>query len=358
LSWDAGEFCEFSSALVAALECLGQEVSYDEVNAVCGAGFRMTHCSEPWFPGAYSIRNLEPDPWGPVRRAFRWVGRECAMVQRAPLRPCFRVPEAALSPDVEVGDHGTDRARILESLDRGVPVVAFNVVGPSDCCVIAGYDEGGDVLMGWSTYQDIPDDHKEPHDSTGYFRKTGWEDNLPGYMLLGESVQRPSWRMRTRSVLLDAVTLVRGGSDADWTRGLDAYEAWARDMENDGLFGPEYQDGPLGPYLGVAAGMVMIDDRRSAACFLRQVAVTEPCLAPQAEAAAACYDRTLETKREMDRLLPGNFSPDAMRDVFDPGVRRQYAQLLRQARTSDEQAIQHVDALTKERDDDWWTSEV
>jgi len=36
----------------------------------------------------------------------------------------------------------------MESIDRGIPVLAFPVVGPSDCCIITGYDEGGEVLLG------------------------------------------------------------------------------------------------------------------------------------------------------------------------------------------------------------------
>ena len=57
--------------------------------------------------------------------------------------------------------------RIMDSINRGIPVLAFGVVGPSDCCIITGYDQGGDVLLGWSTYQDIPEDHNIPHDVTG-----------------------------------------------------------------------------------------------------------------------------------------------------------------------------------------------
>jgi hypothetical protein len=80
---------------------------------------------------------------------------------------------------------------IMDSIERGVPVLAYHVVGPSDCCNITGYDEGGEVLLGWSTYQDNPEDHNIPPDVTGYFRKPGWHENLQGYILVGEKLGRP-----------------------------------------------------------------------------------------------------------------------------------------------------------------------
>ncbi len=74
------------------------------------------------------------------------------------------------------------------------------MVGPSDCAILTGYDEDGDILLGWSTYQDIPDDHDIPHDATGYFRKPGWHTNTPATILIGEKLPqthatygRPAW---------------------------------------------------------------------------------------------------------------------------------------------------------------------
>jgi hypothetical protein len=102
-----------------------------------------------------------------------------------------------------------DLARITVSIDRGVPVLAFGVVGPSDCCVISGYDEAGEVLLGWSTYQDIPDDHKIPHDPTGYFRKPNWHESLDGYMLIGEKMAPLPRRVIYLDALRWAVKLAR-----------------------------------------------------------------------------------------------------------------------------------------------------
>ena len=42
ISWDTGEMCEFASALISALSCLGENVPYPYVMGTSGATFRFT----------------------------------------------------------------------------------------------------------------------------------------------------------------------------------------------------------------------------------------------------------------------------------------------------------------------------
>jgi hypothetical protein len=154
LNWDTGEFCEFASALRAALEAAGADISYGQIMGLSGAAFRFSLAADVWNPGSYGVRNLDPDPYAVVHRTLPMLGYAYTLCER--------------------GDLATDTGRIVASIDRGLPVPAFGVVGPADCSVVAGYDESGRVLLGWSTYQDIPDDHDVPPDPTGYFRQPDW----------------------------------------------------------------------------------------------------------------------------------------------------------------------------------------
>lgn len=45
---------------------------------------------------------------------------------------------------------------------RAEPVIAIGVVGPPEPCIVAGYDKGGEVLIGWSFFQDRPEDRPRP----------------------------------------------------------------------------------------------------------------------------------------------------------------------------------------------------
>jgi hypothetical protein len=136
----------------------------------------------------------------------------------------------------EKGSRQDDATRIMDSLERGVPVLAFQVVGPSDCCIITGYDDGGEVLLGWSTFQDIPDDHNIPHDATGYFRKPGWHENLGGYILIGVKVKPPP----LRDIYLDALTwvvhLLRIPEIGNKHTGLAGLRTWAEEMTQEKYF--------------------------------------------------------------------------------------------------------------------------
>lgn len=54
-------------------------------------------------------------------------------------------------------DEAAFRRSIVEGIrDRGHPVRQHGVIGPSESCLITGYDEGGDVLIGWSYFQGRP----------------------------------------------------------------------------------------------------------------------------------------------------------------------------------------------------------
>ena len=152
LSWNTGEMCEFASALISALSCLGENLPYPYVMGTSGAAFRFTLNPGAWDPGNYGIRNISADPYEPMRRAIAAAGYAYTLCEKA--------------------SRQEETARIMDSIERGVPVLAHPVVGPSDCCIISGYDQNGEVLLGWSTYQDIPDDHNIPPDEYRLFPQT------------------------------------------------------------------------------------------------------------------------------------------------------------------------------------------
>ena len=91
-----------------------------------GAAFRFTLNPGNWDFTNYSIRNITSDRDEPIRRAFDAAGYAYSLF--------------------EPGSFQDDAGRIMDSLERGVPALAFRVVGPSDCCILTGYDEGGNVL--------------------------------------------------------------------------------------------------------------------------------------------------------------------------------------------------------------------
>lgn len=327
VSWDTGEMCEFASAMVSALQCLGDPIPYEYVMGASGAAFRFTLNPGEWDFGNYSIRNIAPDPFEPVRRALDAVGYGGTLSEKT--------------------DRESDTARVMESIDRGVPVLAFGVVGPSDCVIITGYDEGGDVLMGWSTYQDIPQDHNFPHDVTGYFRKPGWHEALGGYLLIGSKMPPRPKRAIYLEALRWAVYLICMPEMGKKRTGLEGLKTWAKEMVQEQYFPAEDKDLLGWRYVSVTINITMLRDHYRAEPFLRQAAVEIPDFAPELLQAADCYTEGKRIGAEMDQLINDNFSEQAMQAVGDPQIRKAFAERILEVRQVEEQALGYLEELLK-----------
>jgi hypothetical protein len=325
VTWNSGEMCEFASSLQAALECLGEDVSYSTLMGTSGVAFRFTLNPGAWDFGNYGIRNISADPYEPVRRAFEAVGYEWSLCEKSSKQ--------------------VDTANIVASIDKGTPVLVFGVVGPSDCCIITGYDERGEVLLGWSTYQDIPDDHDIPHDPTGYFRKPGWHDNLGGTILIGSRMERPPRRQIYLNALKWAVHLMRVPKVGFRYTGLEALRVWAEEMTQEKYF-PEGSEQVLGHrYVSTAINMTMLHDHRSAGPFLVQAAKEESDLAPELSLAVACYAEVYRLRDKLDDIIKDDFSEKAMKRIADPDMRRAYADIVLQIRDQEEAAAAQIERL-------------
>ena len=325
ISWNTGEMCEFASSLVSAISSLGGCVPYHYAMGTSGVAFRFTLYPGEWEFSSYGIRDVSVDPYEPIRRAMMAAGY------------AYTVCEA--------GSRQDDMAAITGSIDRGVPVLAFRVVGPSDCCIITGYDEGGEVLLGWSTYQDIPQDHNIPHDVTGYFRKPGWHDRLPGYILIGAYTGRSP----LHDVYLDAakwaVQLMRTPRMGSKCTGLAGLSLWADEMTQEQYF-PAGDEQLLGErYVSTAINITMLRDHCSAEPFLRQAAEEVLDFQPELMLAAGCYHEMKLCREQMDDLIDDKFTAKAMQAIAVPEIRRAFARKILQIRDIEEEAIGHLEHL-------------
>jgi hypothetical protein len=317
--------CEFASAFVSAMNSLGENIPYHYVMGTSGAAFRFTIHPGEWEFGNYSILNISADIMEPIRRAFDAVGYEYTRYEK--------------------GSRQDDIARIMDSINRGVPVLAFQVVGPSDCCIITGYDADGEVLLGWSTYQDIPEDHNIPHDQTGYFRKPGWHDNTPAYLLIGEKGDRPPLRSAYLDALQWAVHLMRTPLMGRNVTGLEGLTLWAEEMTQEKYF-PAGDDHIIGHrYVSAAINMTMLRDHCLAEPFLRQAAADIPDFQPELTLAAGCYEEVKRIRNGMDDLIADNFSEKSMKAIVDPEIRRAYADAILRIRDAEAEAVGHIEHL-------------
>jgi hypothetical protein len=310
------------------------------------ASFLSWH--EGWEGDNVEIHYMSADDAAPEQRIFRAIGYEYEWVAREPGRDS----EALF------------RERIAESLARGIPVVGYGVIGPPEASIIAGYDEGGDVLLGWSFFQHSPEFNAgvefEPADNgqgTGYFRKRGWFKDTDCLLVIGDKVDKPplgeTYREALRWMLeVTRTSMVRPEPDAPaWYRqrhnGLAAYEAWAEHLLRDEAW-PADDEATLADHHRIhndAVGQVA-EARWYGAQFLIQA--SDPDILPYSMAedvlhAAACYAGEHDLMWKLWDLAGGNGNPEAYRYLADPAIRHQMATIIRQARDKDAQAADYLE---------------
>lgn len=87
---------------------------------VTGIGFGLLW-KQGWHGDNVDMMNIAADPEQVIRRAFAAAGHTYEYIRRS-----SRTTEASWS------------TRIIASIDRGIPVLAFGVMGPPECCVVTG----------------------------------------------------------------------------------------------------------------------------------------------------------------------------------------------------------------------------
>jgi hypothetical protein len=301
-------------------------------------GFRLLWNALEWDPG--NVGDLQMGSAEPYRRAFEATGYACELLYNGAQR--FEDRIEFLGPPQ---DREAFRQRIIESLhDVGRPAIAWGVVGPPEGCVITGYDKGGEVLIGWSFFQDRPPEYPEQDfEPSGCFRKRDWFPDTLGLVLIGENQEKPPLSEIHRRALDWALKVVRTPMAHRHYNGLRAYEGWAEFMRRDEDIQEDRDALELRKMCQYDA-MCMVAEREKAAAFLQEVAAHEPAMAAELEAAIDCYTREMACLGQMHAATDGYIrSDEQLRKLGDPKTREQIAQRVLEARDLDAEAADHIE---------------
>lgn len=248
-------------------------------------------------------------------------------------------------------DEAAFRERIMASIAKGVPVLALGVVGPPQCSLITGYDDGGKVLVGRSFFQDEKefDAGVEFEESGGgnpdpYFRKRDWFANTRGLILIGKKIKRPPDHEIHVKALRRALEIMRTPVVREHWTGQAAFTMWADTLLKDALFPAgdlatlkkrhEYHHG---------AGGTLAEARAYGADFLRDMADLEPPAADELREAAKCFDDEHDLVWAIWEFTGGMITTDdGARKFGQPHVRGRTVPLIRLARRRDAEAAAHI----------------
>jgi RNA polymerase sigma factor (sigma-70 family) len=343
----------FPSCLAACLRSLGDDRgthpidgpggkwllndTYVYLMGTSGEAFRLFWRPD-WDLGNSNILSVTPDSRQFLKHAFAAIGYGHEIINKQ-------------DPGV---NESVMRRRIIQSLrETGRPVLAFGVVGPPECCIITGVDQGGDVLMGWSFFQDSPDfSTGVDFEPCGYFRKRNWFACTHALVLIGDKCGPVNQDVIYRKSIRRAVDLIRKPTihlDSLWPSGLSAFATWAETILRQ-------QDFPSGDmtvlrqrHLAHTSTVGMVAEGRwYGSLFLKSVADAIPALTRPLQEAVACFEQEHKLMWQIWGLVGGlGFEDDKVLKFADRTVREQIALLIKQARDLDAQAASSLDeALT------------
>ena len=266
-------------------------MDYTRAMAESGAAFRLAWNTACWDGGNVDAVFTFDDPAMVFRCGMRAMERELKFLGR--------------TPETKKEDF-TDFIR--REIDAGNPVIALGVIGPPEACVITGYREGGNVLMGWNVFQEYPEYQASVRfEKNGYFITADWWENPDTTALIATGTESLP-PLTPGEALRNAAQALEGRMCGTYAKGTLAYDAWKDALLRDQDFPPDAVF-PLLVERMMCHGDAMdclSDGRFNAAKYLRRLAEQSPAMAPGLNAAAGELERIPEIIwKEMIPVLGG-----------------------------------------------------
>lgn len=342
----------FPMCILSCARYLGIPVDYARAMAESGAAFRLVWDTSCWNGGNVDAILSFDSPDQIFLCGMRAMERDLKILKRTPdpkqeaehFPNCShvkqRMPGSGKSPSVQKEDF---MAFIRNEIDQGNPVIALGIIGPPEACVIAGYRENGNLLLGWNVFQEYPEYRASvTFDKNGYFITGDWWEN-PETIALIATGTKPLLPFSLKEVLANATEALRGRMCGTYAKGTLAYDAWKnallcdRDFPRDAVF-------PVLVERMMCHGDAMdclSDGRMNAAKYLRQMAEQYPLQAPGLKKAAAEFEQI--TKILWEEMIPvlGGWErgEKQIRQLARPETRRLFAAQIERMKTHDERAL-------------------
>lgn len=320
----------FALCLKCCSDYLGNDYTYRHILGCSGACFRMSWNYRHWDGGNMDLGRLGAEPF---RRGLQSVGLKGEFL----VKPSWW---ADRGDDIIVCEDNPQsealfRQRIIHSIGAGMPILAFGVVGPPEVSIISGYDEGGEVLIGWSCHQGgHPQDQLEPD---GQYRKRGWFNDTEGLILLqpdptfSEADPIPPYAVQWA---YEVATLAKTDTHCF---GAGAYKGWAEGMLKDFDF-PEVDESTLQERRhSVWDGLIMMAERGAAAAYLESLADAGAERPDDLREAARLIREEGEYSANLCKALGDHMLPSG--PLADPTARRDAADVILRCRDMYQKAL-------------------
>lgn len=316
--------------LKACCDYLGQAVDYDYIIAASGMAFRLTWDTTSWYLGNVDICYTYDDYDTVYRKGIECLGREFLLLDR-----------------YKGASKGAFSAFIKEQVEKGNPVIATGIIGPPEACIVTGYRDHGDTLLGWNFFQENPTfGGGRELDESGYFISRNWWENEGTKSVIGLGEQAGKF-YGLKEILANAIEVLTGRQWENYAKGLDAYDAWKKAILNDRDF-PEtlIMSALLERVICQNDAIRCLADGRSAAArFLRAAATTEPVHGGALTVIAAELERVAGAANRMAPLYQRDGEDKSGTLLAAGQTRKAIAALIDECKNHDGNALEEMKRL-------------
>ena len=336
----------FIGSLYAALHGMGIPRYYAELLALSGAGNRLTWRPNEWFGGNCDILTCEEPPFAPHLRVLTAIG----------LRAQIRLLSETVGLPGPYAPLDKTKEEIVASIASGIPVIAMGIIGPPECCVVYGFEKGGDVLIGWNYFQD-----SEGFSPEQPFKKENWLPGLTGYLLLSRTDAQPSQRDSALAAFRAIVHHARQYEVRGARVGFSAWEEMLRQLEHDdfthlkGLLLPKsgemwsddvWSTTAQGRFFIYCDALCQIHERGVALHYYQYLADHYPEWTEYLTPAIAAWKECSVYGGFLWKYVTKD--PKGYEKFTDPAIRKILADEGRRSMAKDIEAIEHIEALLKQ----------
>ena len=316
----------------AAANYLGIPLDYAEAMVRCGAAFRLTWNETRWDGGNVDVEFTFDDPLKVFRYALESLGFASNLISRGP-----ETTKAQFSDFIK------------ENIDAGIPVLARGVVGPPEMGLVTGYRHGGDTLLGWSVFQDYPEEAGSVRfDESGYYiTDRWWENECTNAVISFANANGKKFTIQT--ITQHAIEVMTPRTHGDYAKGVHAYDAWKKAILDDSQFKKEMIGYLLVERLMCQGDAMdcLADGRHNACAYFKKLAEENPLQPLYGRIAQAFASAAAGAQKMYDVLGGYERGEKQMQILATRQARVQIAGLIDQCKAADEKALALLQALVK-----------
>lgn len=339
----------FPMCLKSCANYLGQDIGINHTMVSTGAAFRLTWDTTSWNGGNVDVMHTLDNPEKVCRLGVEALGREFSIITRAKNHTDIKFNNCPKTDNKE-----DFKSFIRERIDKGFPCIALGIIGPAEACIITGYRDNGDTLLGWNFFQDAVEFASHvTFDQSGYFITNQWweNDSTVAVISMSEIVTQP---ISTRKILENAISVMTGRTDKNagkvFAKGISAYDAWKQAIINEADFAPNAILPILVERLMCQGDAMdcLADGRYNAAEFMKKTAVELPQCADLCKCAGENFMKVSQNIWKMAELLGGYAREE--KQIFNfakPEVRKQIAVLIDECKAADNKALDAIKSIVE-----------